>query len=361
MPPSAVGKSGTADNSSFAFTDRETCILHVPAGSGKLYKAAECWNEFKNIVEDLPGTYDPADYSVIENLEPGTLPDRIPEAVRDQIENLTITGKLNGTDIKLLRDMACKKLKKLNIASCSIVEGGSAYLKYADYTPSITKKSADIHVGISAATVYPIDAGYQTSDNVIGTYMFAGLTTITEIILPVNITTILDGAFMDCQNLARIVIHGGLKEISSGMIFAGSNRLENLTTNSSIFTQNNGILFKNAKTIAAVLPFYASNSFTIPEGVDSIAPYAFAGCNMSYLTIPSTMVSISDYAFCQSHLQKLNLPATVKHIGKGSFMYCEDLKEVELEQKERMHELSKQIREQCAHVQDLCSNFTKKQ
>ena len=28
---------------------------------------------------------------------------------------------------------------------------------------------------------------------------------------------------------------------------------------------------------------------------------------------------------------------------------------------ERMHELSKQIREQCAHVQDLCSNFTKKQ
>ncbi|SEN05625.1 8-oxo-dGTP diphosphatase [Prevotella sp. ne3005] len=31
------------------------------------------------------------------------------------------------------------------------------------------------------------------------------------------------------------------------------------------------------------------------------------------------------------------------------------------EQKERMHELSKQIREQCAHVQDLCSNFTKKQ
>ena len=31
------------------------------------------------------------------------------------------------------------------------------------------------------------------------------------------------------------------------------------------------------------------------------------------------------------------------------------------EQKERMHELSKQIREQCPHVQDLCSNFTKKQ
>lgn len=31
------------------------------------------------------------------------------------------------------------------------------------------------------------------------------------------------------------------------------------------------------------------------------------------------------------------------------------------EQKERMHELSKQIREQCAHVQELCSNFTKKE
>ena len=31
------------------------------------------------------------------------------------------------------------------------------------------------------------------------------------------------------------------------------------------------------------------------------------------------------------------------------------------EQKERMHELSKQIREQCAHVQELCNNFTKKE
>ncbi|MBR0264269.1 MAG: MBOAT family protein [Prevotella sp.] len=31
------------------------------------------------------------------------------------------------------------------------------------------------------------------------------------------------------------------------------------------------------------------------------------------------------------------------------------------EQKERLHELSKQMREQCNHVQELCSNFTKKQ
>ena len=31
------------------------------------------------------------------------------------------------------------------------------------------------------------------------------------------------------------------------------------------------------------------------------------------------------------------------------------------EQKERMHELSKQIREQCAHVQELCNNYTKKE
>ena len=30
------------------------------------------------------------------------------------------------------------------------------------------------------------------------------------------------------------------------------------------------------------------------------------------------------------------------------------------EQKERMHELSKVIREQCAHVQELCNNYTEK-
>ena len=31
------------------------------------------------------------------------------------------------------------------------------------------------------------------------------------------------------------------------------------------------------------------------------------------------------------------------------------------EQKERMHELSKQMSEQCAHIQELCNNFTKKE
>ena len=31
------------------------------------------------------------------------------------------------------------------------------------------------------------------------------------------------------------------------------------------------------------------------------------------------------------------------------------------EQKERMHELFKQMREQCAHVKELCDNFTKKE
>ena len=30
------------------------------------------------------------------------------------------------------------------------------------------------------------------------------------------------------------------------------------------------------------------------------------------------------------------------------------------EQKDRMHELSKEIREQCAHVQELCNNYTEK-
>lgn len=46
----------------------------------------------------------------------GTLPTLIPEAEKYLIEDLTLTGELNGTDFRLLRDMAgCDYLGALPI------------------------------------------------------------------------------------------------------------------------------------------------------------------------------------------------------------------------------------------------------
>lgn len=74
--------------------------------------------------------------------EAGTLPTLISSEQKSSVTDLTVTGKLNGTDIKFLREMAGvdqygsavsgNSLKTLNFSGADIVEGGEPY--YYTYT-----------------------------------------------------------------------------------------------------------------------------------------------------------------------------------------------------------------------------------
>jgi hypothetical protein len=59
----------------------------------------------------------------------------------------------------------------------------------------------------------------------------------------------------------------------------------------------------------------------IPDGVTSIADYAFAGCRaLSSIVIPNTVTSIGKEAFkdCTS-LISITIPKSVTHIGENAF------------------------------------------
>ena len=72
----------------------------------------------------------------------------------------------------------------------------------------------------------------------------------------------------------------------------------------------NGVLFdKDKKTLLKYPAGKADEEFTVPEGVETIAPHAFDGCK---------------------NLKKVELPESVKEIGKGAFEDCENLEEVTL-------------------------------
>ena len=67
----------------------------------------------------------------------GTLPSLISDDEKYTIEELTLTGELNGTDFRLLRDMAGNnylgqdtegKLRILDFSGAKIVAGGEKYL-----------------------------------------------------------------------------------------------------------------------------------------------------------------------------------------------------------------------------------------
>ena len=112
----------------------------------------------------------------------GTLPDSISESQKYLITNLKIVGKVNGTDWKLIRNMAGSdfygretggKLSILDLSDARIVKGGSAY--YSDY-----------------------EISQCTSNDKLGDYAFYGCSRLTNLNIPSSVTEIGGAAFEGC-------------------------------------------------------------------------------------------------------------------------------------------------------------------
>ena len=119
----------------------------------------------------------------IELEKAGTLPDRIGSSRKYTITNLKIIGEINGTDLKMIREMAGRdyrgnstygKLSVLDLSEAKIVEGGACY--YYENRNN----------------------GYYTSNDVIGDYAFEDCSGLTSLTLPAGITSIGERAFEDC-------------------------------------------------------------------------------------------------------------------------------------------------------------------
>ena len=119
----------------------------------------------------------------------GTLPDRIASSKKYKITNLKIIGEINGTDLRMIREMAGRdangdstdgKLSVLDLSEAKIVKGGDCYL----------------------------NNGYDyTSNDVIGSRAFLGCSGLTSLTLPADITSIGDEAFQGCSGLTSIYVY----------------------------------------------------------------------------------------------------------------------------------------------------------
>lgn len=127
-----------------------------------------------------------------------------------------LTGFVNGTDIKFLRErISAGRLSTLDLSDVRIVSGGSAY-----------------------------NESYTTQNDVIGDYMFADLSKLTSVTLPTTITDIgryafsktgiskaeipdavthLGGAaFADCNSLTKVVIGRRVSQLDQAVFYNSS-------------------------------------------------------------------------------------------------------------------------------------------
>ncbi len=177
----------------------------------------------------------------------GSLPDSIGSDAKYKITNLKIVGEINGTDLRLIRDMAGRdvkgyatagKLTSLDLANAKILSGG-------DYYYDSDNKQ------------------YNSKDDELGKYVF-NRCRLTCVSLPTSIKSISYGAFEFCSGLTSINIPTSATAIET-YAFSGCTGLINVN---------------------------------IPASVSSIGSYAFRGCTgLKIINIPTSVISIGDRAF----------------------------------------------------------------
>ena len=139
--------------------------------------------------------------------EAGTLPNKIAVSRKNLITNLKIVGKINGTDLKFIREMAGRdfnggktdgKLSILDLSDAKIVEGGSPYTwdKYGDKFTSNDKLGDGAFSGCSGLTSLTIPSGVTS----IGGWAFYGCSGLTSIyVYPENLPELGTGIFNGCD------------------------------------------------------------------------------------------------------------------------------------------------------------------
>ena len=247
----------------------------------------------------------------------GTLPDRIGSSKKYKITNLKIIGEINGTDLKMIREMADGKLSVLDLSEAKIVEGGDYYCYYYDEGNKKIYTSNDV-IGTCAfedcrgLTSLTLPAGITS----IGVKAFAGCRGLTSLTLPAGITSIGDYAFSGCSGLTSLTLPAGITSIGES-VFYGCRGLTSLTLPAGI-TWIGSSAFEGCSGLT---------SLTLPAGIASIGDEAFRGCSgLTSLTLPAGIASIGDKAFrgC-SGLTSLNLPASIIWIGSSAFEGCSGL------------------------------------
>ena len=172
------------------------------------YRLSDFRYYFENIVEFEAREID----MITINLEKaGTLPDRIASSNKYKITNLKIIGEINGTDLRMIREMAKGnsidgKLCVLDLSEAKIVEGGDWYYheNYIDnyYTHNDEIGGYAFH-GCSGLRSLNLPAGITW----IGSHAFEFCSGLTSLNLPAGITVIDDNAFYGCSGLTSIYVY----------------------------------------------------------------------------------------------------------------------------------------------------------
>jgi len=253
----------------FSGIDKSLCTISVPLGSKAAYQAANQWKDFQNIVEMGPT------FEMPLTVTAGGLASLLPQAVRDTLTYLALTGTIDARDFKTMRD-SLPVLANIDMSRANILE----------------------HIGTEGTSEFVT----TYAGNAIPDYAFWNRSTHKELVnirtfvFPGNVNSIGTNAFRFCSGLSSI-------SIPESVVFIGSQAFQNC----------DGIV-----------------SLNLPQNLTSISNSAFSSCeNLETVNYPNQLKSIGETAFswCPK-LAMIKIPATVTSIGGGAFSNCTALSSI---------------------------------
>lgn len=209
------------------------------------------------------------------------------------ITHLEISGFINGTDLRLIREMAgidyygnptLGQLRELDIAQATICSGGTNYSQY----------------GSSVNIDNIIPGGCFSHTNLISIYCIYQ----EKLNIPSETVTIPYGIF----------------KFLSGLSFI------DVDVNSACFTSIDGVLYDKSVSELIACP-RLKDEITILDGIQTISPFAFYSCqNLRVINMPNSITMLGEAGFwgCNS-LTDINFSDNITFIDDNAFWECTSL------------------------------------
>ena len=221
----------------------------------------------------------------------------IPASVEYESETFSVTS------IAEMAFYECVDLTAVTLPNSVRTVGNDAFYGCSNLESVVANDKVFAHLPVSYSGSYSIAEGIKA----IAGGAFHRCNNLVSVTIPKSVTSIGDAAFRNCVSLTAF----------------------NVASDNIVYCSINGVIFSKDKKTLVAFPSGKKGSYTVPNGVESIAFSAFIWANIETVILPNSLLTIEQSAFysCEK-MKRVTIPNIVTKIGKLAFIYCEGLEEV---------------------------------
>lgn len=225
---------------------------------------------------------------------------------------ITIPSEIEGYSVTSIGENAFQKCN--TIISVEIPEGVCSIERDAFY---LCKNLVNVH--------FPDSVTY------IGRFAFGYCNSLEKAELPENLSILDDCGFYGCDSITYISFPKTFISIGSCALNCRNIVTFDVPEKHPNLAVIDGVLFsKPDKTILRYPGGKEDISYSIPQGIVTIADRCFEGCiSLESVSIPESVTTIGESAFMECNsLRSINIPDNITTIGQGAFYSCNSLKSI---------------------------------